>query len=178
MSVGLCTACNRERVLHAKRLCDGCYTRQWKSKNPERAYELAMRHREKIKADPLLVRRYRRTHYQNKIETIKARSKMNRHRNKVHRINALGGKCVCCGEKNIEFLSIDHIHGGGNRHVQSIGGVHSFYQLIKREGYPRDKYRVLCMNCQFGYRMGVCPHERERMGKSVQKLECGQMVAF
>ena len=32
-----------------------------------------------------------------------------------------GGKCVCCGEAGVDFLTIDHTHGGGNAHRESIG---------------------------------------------------------
>lgn len=29
--------------------------------------------------------------------------------------------CACCGEKNIEFLTIDHIDGGGHTHRKLLG---------------------------------------------------------
>ena len=29
-------------------------------------------------------------------------------------------KCACCGESHIEFLSIDHIGGGGKKHFQWV----------------------------------------------------------
>ena len=32
-----------------------------------------------------------------------------------------GSECACCGEKEIAFLSIDHINGGGLRHLKEIG---------------------------------------------------------
>jgi hypothetical protein len=28
--------------------------------------------------------------------------------------------CICCGEKTLEFLSIDHINGGGRRHRDEL----------------------------------------------------------
>src|SRR4051812_2473053 len=31
-------------------------------------------------------------------------------------VDAYGGKCDCCGEARIEFLSIDHINGKGRLH--------------------------------------------------------------
>lgn len=83
-------------------------------------------------------------------------------------IEAYGGKCACCGEAHEEFLSIDHINGNGSRHRKSLSkrGAKSatpFYLWLKRNGFPKDEYRCLCMNCNFarGYR-GYCPHERER----------------
>lgn len=29
--------------------------------------------------------------------------------------------CKCCNENTYEFLSLDHIHGGGNQHRKSLG---------------------------------------------------------
>lgn len=83
-------------------------------------------------------------------------------------LNEYGGlECACCGEKHIEFLSLDHKNGGGNKERKSLtgsdrnGGYH-FYQLLKNAGFPnKDKYQVLCMNCQFGTLNGrICPHKR------------------
>lgn len=77
---------------------------------------------------------------------------------------AYGGyRCVCCGEATIEFLSLDHVNGGGNAHRMSLSGTKSgggrIYLWLKRNGYPPG-YQVLCMNCNFGRSMngGVCPH--------------------
>lgn len=32
-------------------------------------------------------------------------------------------KCVCCGESRYEFLSLDHIHGGGITHRLQVNGL-------------------------------------------------------
>ncbi len=80
-----------------------------------------------------------------------------------------GGRCVCCGETAPEFLSIDHVAGGGNEHRKTLsksrsrhpGGL-AFYQWLKRSGFPKDGYRLLCMNCNFAEgKMGGCPHRRK-----------------
>lgn len=80
-------------------------------------------------------------------------------------IEEYGGKCVCCGEENPEFLSIDHVEGNGNKHRKEItsgGGIH-FYRWLRKQGYPKDKYRLLCMNCQCSHGWyGYCPHQRIR----------------
>ena len=70
-----------------------------------------------------------------------------------------GAICACCGEQHQEFLSIDHIHGGGRAHRASINktGI-LFYAWLKRHGFPPG-YRVLCMNCNFSLgAFGFCPH--------------------
>lgn len=69
--------------------------------------------------------------------------------------------CACCGEKELEFLTIDHQEGGGRKHRQRIGwGGSSFYRWLVREKFPGG-YQVLCMNCNWGRRInGVCPHKQ------------------
>ncbi len=74
--------------------------------------------------------------------------------------NHYGGYiCRCCGETTKQFLSIDHIHGGGEKHRKEIGRSETYRWLVKNN-FP-EGYQVLCMNCQFGRRMnnGICPHK-------------------
>ena len=74
-----------------------------------------------------------------------------------------GGACLCCGENIIQFLTIEHENGGGNRHRKklfghNVGGVH-MYRWLKRNNFPSG-YSILCMNCNWAKRLsGVCPHK-------------------
>lgn len=70
-----------------------------------------------------------------------------------------GGICACCGEGKYEFLAIDHINGGGNKHRKIIG--HNFVRWLKKNNYP-EGFRVLCHNCNnsLGH-YGYCPHKHE-----------------
>lgn len=70
-----------------------------------------------------------------------------------------GEKCSCSGcEVTIfEFLTVDHIEGGGTQHRKK---VKNFYCWLKREGFPSG-FRVLCVSCNFSLGMyGYCPHEK------------------
>lgn len=73
---------------------------------------------------------------------------------------AYGGKCTCCGEERLEFLTFDHPDGGGRKHREAIGvgGGSNFARWLAREGYP-EGYRLLCYNCNMalGY-WKYCPH--------------------
>jgi hypothetical protein len=75
-----------------------------------------------------------------------------------------GGKCSCCGEREETFLSIDHVNGDGNKHRREVGNNSiSVLQAIRREGYPPDKYQVLCFNCNRSkFVLGVCAHQKEK----------------
>jgi hypothetical protein len=68
--------------------------------------------------------------------------------------------CSCCGENHIEFLSIDHIDGGGNKHrLEQASKIGGFYSWLKRNNFPKG-YRVLCHNCNQSIGLyGYCPHK-------------------
>lgn len=68
--------------------------------------------------------------------------------------------CECCHENIIEFLSIDHIDGGGRKHRQTIGNSsNDFAAWLRKQGYPPG-YRVLCHNCNLSLgHYGYCPHQ-------------------
>lgn len=72
-----------------------------------------------------------------------------------------GGLCECCSEAHPEFLAIDHISGGGNKHRKILKGQYvSIYRFLKTNNYPLG-FRVLCHNCNssIGY-YGYCPHKK------------------
>jgi hypothetical protein len=71
--------------------------------------------------------------------------------------------CACCGECRREFLSIDHINGGGTAHKKSLKKKYSSWCFwLIQAGFPKE-FRLLCMNCNssLGFH-GYCPHEREK----------------
>lgn len=75
-------------------------------------------------------------------------------------------ECECCKENNLEFLTFDHINGGGRQHLISID--YKLLSWFERNNYP-DGFRVLCMNCNLSLGAhGYCPHNEE--SKLVNKL--------
>ena len=92
-----------------------------------------------------------------------AQQKTNRlHKLRHEVLTYLGGKCVCCGINNYDFLSIDHINGGGieDRHQYKKWShyLRSILDTPKEE--VNDKYQILCYNCNCakGFH-GKCPHK-------------------
>mgnify|MGYP001576203514 CR=1 FL=1 len=77
-------------------------------------------------------------------------------------LSAYGGKCACCGETQILFLTIDHVNDDGKQ--QRLHGDHGcsyrLYRKLIREGFPAY-CQVLCFNCNHGRFIngGVCPHK-------------------
>lgn len=77
-----------------------------------------------------------------------------------------GRECACCGETEPEFLSIDHMDGGGKKHRKVIGqSSREFYKWLIDNNFPPN-FQTLCMNCNHAKGRnggdGLCPHERER----------------
>jgi hypothetical protein len=72
--------------------------------------------------------------------------------------NHYGKVCACCGEKNIKFLTVDHIEGGGRKHR---GDIKSKIQIwLVKNNFP-DNFQILCYNCNCGRNSnhGICPHK-------------------
>ena len=61
-------------------------------------------------------------------------------------ISRYGGKCVVCGESDVDLLTIDHINGGGNKHRSEISDI---YRWLKLNDFPLG-FQVLCHNCNCG----------------------------
>lgn len=134
----------------------------WKKVNPERNREGARTYMRKVYAiNP--------QKYRDAVKSV-------RFARKLELIAAYGSKCKCCGESRHEFLSIDHIKGGGRKHTESIGAHGAaFHMWLRKRGYPQEDYRLLCINCNFSIgHCGYCPHELER---DKQREELNERVA-
>ena len=103
--------------------------------------------------------------YQELKQALLKYEKQSRRHARREMIEAYGGTCACCGESHWEFLTIDHIQGGGNNHRKSLGGQRAFMRELRRRGYPKDNYRLLCYNCNCSIgALGYCPHSLEKNG--------------
>lgn len=72
--------------------------------------------------------------------------------------------CVCCGETNPQFLTLDHINNDGSKQRREMGNVgrggYTYYKHVIDSGFPTD-LQILCFNCNLGKNRnhGVCPHK-------------------
>ncbi len=77
-------------------------------------------------------------------------------------------ECACCKEKTYEFLSLDHIKGGGNAHRKRLKSKYILSDL-KRRGFPKG-FQVLCHNCNLAKGFyGACPHKQKRLKQKKQR---------
>ena len=134
------TAVSRDEEKHHKAV------KRWRANNPEKVKLMRSTYIEKHRAKCLVTsRRYRR-----KLKLIV--------------VNHYGGKCECCGEDRLGFMTIDHVNGGGTKHRKSLGAKgngSAFYKWLRENNFPSG-YRILCFNCNCGISAcGVCPHKSE-----------------
>lgn len=65
-------------------------------------------------------------------------------------------------------MTIDHIFNDGAVHRKTMGthgsGIH-IYRALRKAGYPKDRYQLMCFNCNLGKQRngGVCPHQKRAM---------------
>lgn len=85
---------------------------------------------------------------------------------RLETITAYGGQCACCGEREPDCLELDHIYGDGAAERRGGGSTSgtAFYRRLKRQGWPRDRYQLLCRTCNWGkgYKRAECPHQTRR----------------
>ncbi len=74
-----------------------------------------------------------------------ARASVKRYRDAV--LDLYGGKCACCKEGKKNFLTLEHVLGGGSAHRRAKGSPYAFWKSVFEEGLCPDKYSVLCYNC-------------------------------
>lgn len=129
------------------------HVKQWRKANPDKV------HAQKRRSWPGYYSRHREQVRMRKIDWTRQL--------KEEVIREYGGRCICCGEDTYEFLTIDHIHGGGAEHARQLRAEkvgRNMYRWLKRHGYPKDNFQLLCMNCNFAKgKYGVCPHARAEL---------------
>lgn len=81
------------------------------------------------------------------------------HKRRRKIIKYYGDVCICCGEDNYKFLTLDHIDGNGNEHRRKVGSGMGMLRWIIQNDYP-PIFQVLCWNCNSAKGVyGECPHE-------------------
>ena len=129
------------------------YQSNWKKKNPEKIKEYSKKWylQNRVSLKEYALQKWKG----NKAGMLEYRKELFKKR-RLECINFYGGKCACCGESEIKFLSIDHINGGGTKHRKEVGNIPEW--LIKNN-FPKG-FQVLCHNCnQAKGFYGVCPHK-------------------
>lgn len=105
---------------------------------------------------------YRKRWYQENKKHHNAKRLEARHRLKKEVTDHYGGKCYCCGETELDFLCIDHIDGGGNKHKkqEKISSGTGFHEWLRKNNFP-EGFQTACHNCNFSKHKnkGLCAHK-------------------
>jgi hypothetical protein len=121
---------------------------EWNKNNPDRRKHIS---RESA-------RRIRKTVDGKQRANLNARKHTKRRR--VMIVKLFGGKCVCCGESHIEFLSIQHKNNDGAEHRRRIGMGGTYNWIRKNTEEAKKTMELMCMNCNssLGF-FHYCPHK-------------------
>ena len=103
-------------------------------------------------------KKYREKNKEKIMSNNKSYSRKLRDKYKELVFNHYGRKCECCGEEHIDFLTIDHINGNGEKHRKEIN--RRINDWLVKNNFP-DGFQVLCFNCNWGKHInhGICPHK-------------------
>ena len=176
MKIARVPQCHPEKPHTAFGLCRSCYRKVWHKQNPT-IRRMATCHPDKkngsgglcyacyYKANPTRRKASRRKYYEKKRSELLTKHKDWYGKLKDEVFSAYGQQCECCSETTSEFLSIDHINGNGSVHRKQVSKGRSgstMFMWLKRNGFPKDNFRLLCMNCNWSRGMyGYCPHENK-----------------
>lgn len=133
----------------------------WKQRNRE---AVNARRRELYAADPQKHLQRASRYRQDARETVLAYNRKwstdYRSRLRAEMITAYGSKCKCCGERESLFLQLDHVENDGHLDRKVHRTSNKLFAHLKRNGWPQDRYQLLCANCNFGKLLngGICPH--------------------
>jgi hypothetical protein len=102
----------------------------------------------------------RQNHRNENIEQYKIKERRKRLLIKEKVINGYGGKCKCCGETLLDFLTIDHINNDGAIHRKEFGRAGKIHRWIISNNFP-EEFQVLCFNCNYSKFLnnGKCIHQ-------------------
>lgn len=109
---------------------------------------------------PRNIARTRQRYIDNRDEHLE-RERLWRIRTKQEVIEGYGGRCVCCGETNHNFMTLDHVNSDGSKHRKEIGGggTNRTWRWALKNRFPSN-LQLLCFNCNCGRHLngGICPH--------------------
>jgi predicted transcriptional regulator len=140
---------NKEKCKEAKK--------KWDKKHPNYPNEYYLKHRRLINDN-----NNRRRQVYNPL--YKGKERRRRLKIKLDVINGYGGKCACCGEIRVDFLTIDHINNDGKEDRKKFGrSANKLYRWLIANNFP-EGYQILCMNCNFSKYLnkGKCIHQIEK----------------
>ncbi len=95
-------------------------------------------------------------------ERYREYAKKDRQKLRAEFLEAYGKICACCGENEEAFLTLEHVKRDGASHRKKYRDSSSVLRDLRRRGWPKEDYEILCFNCnRASWELGVCPHRRK-----------------
>jgi hypothetical protein len=113
------------------------YHRQWRKDNPERMNEYMRKYN----------REWRQKYSARFREAANAQARRRYEENRTKLLEILGKQCIVCADRDIRHLQLDHINGGGAKHVNSFSNFRNmvaYYATHADEA--RQIFQILCAN--------------------------------
>jgi len=161
MKCSICDNKNKDGTSVEIYKCRECWNKQ--------AHEYYLKNKEKLKERTMLWKK-------NNKDKVLEDSRRYRKELKINALKAYSNnkiECACCGEKEIDFLCLDHIDNNGaqERREKKYGLGTSFLKWLKAHDYPASaRLQVLCLNCNMSKRIqgGTCIHKLNKISKAKQ----------
>jgi hypothetical protein len=158
----LCSVCGKSYKWGS--LCKSCFMKAHYVKEREvilqRAKDYVENNRQKV------FERKKEYRWENKERLAKEKRDWYESQKKKCFLHYGNGGCSACGEREEEFLVLDHVAGGGNEHRRVVGK--NIYSWAIRENFP-DGLQVLCRNCN--HEKGGVEHRSESKHESRRKVK-------
>lgn len=145
----------------------------------------AARMRKARVAKPEKYREHQRDHRNRHLERVRRQRRESGRRRKLRVMHGYGGpECVCCGEKCLTMLTIDHVNNDGAKHRNELNGGKGreasveLYCWLEENNYPSG-FQVLCYNCNISKHRngGVCGHMLDEGSTTIPKGSSLEAIA-
>lgn len=129
------------------------HMREYYQKNKEIIKERTKKWYDKNKNDPEFIKKSRarsRIYYEKNWEYDQKYNRDRREKQRKELLQEVGnGQCAKCGFNDWRALHVDHINGGGRKEYLENKALKSALGYLKHIRLNREKYQILCANCNF-----------------------------
>tara|TARA_R110002074_G_scaffold320556_1_gene490995 strand:- start:4532 stop:5314 length:783 start_codon:yes stop_codon:yes gene_type:complete len=76
-------------------------------------------------------------------EKERAKNKKSKSVRKTKIFDALGRRCVCCGETDAIYLEVDHVYNDRNKSTKKGSATNNYTEILNNQ----ERFQILCCNC-------------------------------
>ncbi len=161
--IGKCARCGQSFQAKgpSQKYCDGCRPIAYREAVRICSASYYRRYPERVKLANKVARAKRHDYY---LAMARRQHRRTRERLRTMVLRNYSGavpRCACCGEREQDFLTIDHIEGRARDAEKKFGiprAGYPLYRWLRRNRFPIG-FQVLCANCNISKgKHGKCTH--------------------